>query len=122
MNIATTTKGQAKQPKSLSLPNILTYARIAAIPVLHQSAQRLPFPVVSRWLGDRLALMVDCNQGWRMPWDTEAPWTLEHALPVVRGRPKSAGQGPGPCSSDGQASDDTKNTCGPSGSGGTYTN
>src|SRR5260221_9971812 len=34
MNIATTTKGPAKQPKSLSLPNILTYARIAAIPVV----------------------------------------------------------------------------------------
>ena len=34
MNIATTTKAQAKQPKSLSLPNILTYARIAAIPVV----------------------------------------------------------------------------------------
>lgn len=34
MNIATTTKTQAKQPKSLSLPNILTYARIAAIPVV----------------------------------------------------------------------------------------
>ena len=34
MNIATSTKGQAKQPKSLSLPNILTYARIAAIPVV----------------------------------------------------------------------------------------
>ena len=34
MNIATTTKVPAKQPKSLSLPNILTYARIAAIPVV----------------------------------------------------------------------------------------
>ena len=34
MNIATTTKGPAKQSKSLSLPNILTYARIAAIPVV----------------------------------------------------------------------------------------
>ena len=34
MNIATTTKGQAKQQKSLSLPNILTYARIAAVPVV----------------------------------------------------------------------------------------
>src|SRR3954451_13092539 len=34
MNIATT-KGQSKgQSKSLSLPNILTYARIAAIPVV----------------------------------------------------------------------------------------
>ena len=27
--------------------------------------------------GDRLELMVDCNQGWRMPWDTEPPWTLQ---------------------------------------------
>ena len=35
-------------------------------------------------LGERLALMVDCNQGWRMPWDTEAPWTLDDALPVAR--------------------------------------
>src|SRR3979411_2142722 len=34
MNIATTTKGQAKQPKTMSLPNSLTYARIAAIPVV----------------------------------------------------------------------------------------
>jgi L-alanine-DL-glutamate epimerase-like enolase superfamily enzyme len=35
-------------------------------------------------VADRLELMVDCNQGWRMPWDTEAPWTLKDALPVVR--------------------------------------
>ncbi|HTX51238.1 MAG TPA: mandelate racemase/muconate lactonizing enzyme family protein [Caulobacteraceae bacterium] len=35
-------------------------------------------------VGDRLELMVDCNQGWRMPWDTEAPWTLADALPVAR--------------------------------------
>jgi L-alanine-DL-glutamate epimerase-like enolase superfamily enzyme len=34
-------------------------------------------------LGDRLDLMVDCNQGWRMPWDTEPPWTLETALEVA---------------------------------------
>src|SRR3978361_949744 len=34
MNIATTSKGPAKQTSSLSLPNILTYARIAAIPVV----------------------------------------------------------------------------------------
>jgi L-alanine-DL-glutamate epimerase-like enolase superfamily enzyme len=35
-------------------------------------------------LGDRLDLMVDCNQGWRMPWDTEPSWTLETALEVAR--------------------------------------
>jgi L-alanine-DL-glutamate epimerase-like enolase superfamily enzyme len=28
--------------------------------------------------------MVDCNQGWRMPWDTEPPWTLDTALEVAR--------------------------------------
>ena len=27
-------------------------------------------------VGDRLELMVDCNQGWRMPWDTQAPWDV----------------------------------------------
>jgi len=35
-------------------------------------------------VGDRLELMVDCNQGWRLPWDTEAPWTLKDALTVAR--------------------------------------
>lgn len=35
-------------------------------------------------VGGRLELMVDCNQGWRMVWDTEAPWTLEDARPVAR--------------------------------------
>jgi L-alanine-DL-glutamate epimerase-like enolase superfamily enzyme len=35
-------------------------------------------------VGDRLDLMVDCNQGWRMPWDTEPPWTLKDALLVAR--------------------------------------
>lgn len=35
-------------------------------------------------VGDRLVLMVDCNQGWRMPWDTAAPWTLKEALAVGR--------------------------------------
>jgi L-alanine-DL-glutamate epimerase-like enolase superfamily enzyme len=34
-------------------------------------------------VGDRLELMVDCNQGWRMPWDIEPPWTLKHALTVA---------------------------------------
>lgn len=35
-------------------------------------------------LGDKLELMVDCNQGWRMPWDTSPAWTLKEALPVAR--------------------------------------
>ena len=35
-------------------------------------------------VGARLELMVDCNQGWRMPWDTEAGWGLKDALAVAR--------------------------------------
>jgi L-alanine-DL-glutamate epimerase-like enolase superfamily enzyme len=35
-------------------------------------------------VGHRLTLMVDCNQGWRMPWDTSPPWDLERAWAVAR--------------------------------------
>ena len=28
--------------------------------------------------------MVDCNQGWRLPWDTESPWTVKDALAVAK--------------------------------------
>ena len=35
-------------------------------------------------LGSSLELMVDCNQGWRMPWDIAAPWTVDHATDVAR--------------------------------------
>jgi len=35
-------------------------------------------------IGDRIELMVDCNQGWRFPWDTIAAWTLKDALTVGR--------------------------------------
>jgi L-alanine-DL-glutamate epimerase-like enolase superfamily enzyme len=35
-------------------------------------------------IGNRLELMVDCNQGWRLPWDTEAPWSLKDAVTVGR--------------------------------------
>jgi L-alanine-DL-glutamate epimerase-like enolase superfamily enzyme len=35
-------------------------------------------------VGERLELMVDCNQGWRMPWDVEPPWQLKDALKVAR--------------------------------------
>jgi L-alanine-DL-glutamate epimerase-like enolase superfamily enzyme len=35
-------------------------------------------------VGSKLELLVDCNQGWRMMWDTEAPWSLKDALAVAR--------------------------------------
>jgi L-alanine-DL-glutamate epimerase-like enolase superfamily enzyme len=35
-------------------------------------------------IGDRLELMVDCNQGWRMSWDAYAPWSLKDAVKVAR--------------------------------------
>ena len=35
-------------------------------------------------VGDKLDLMVDCNQGWRMNWDTYAPWSLKDAVQVAR--------------------------------------
>ena len=34
-------------------------------------------------LGDALELMVDCNQGWRMPWDVRPPWDVDHATIVA---------------------------------------
>lgn len=34
-------------------------------------------------IGDDLELMVDCNQGWRMPWDVRPPWDVDHALLVA---------------------------------------
>jgi L-alanine-DL-glutamate epimerase-like enolase superfamily enzyme len=34
-------------------------------------------------LGSSLELMVDCNQGWRMPWDTATPWDVDHATSVA---------------------------------------
>ena len=39
---------------------------------------------VRKAVGDKLALMVDCNQGWRMPWDTAQPWSFKDALEVAR--------------------------------------
>lgn len=35
-------------------------------------------------VGGDLALMVDCNQGWRMPWDTQPAWDYAQALDVAR--------------------------------------
>ena len=39
---------------------------------------------VRKAVGDRLDLMVDCNQGWRMVWDIEEPWKLKDARAVAR--------------------------------------
>ncbi len=33
--------------------------------------------------GDALTLMVDCNQAWRMPWDTTRPWDVDMAASVA---------------------------------------
>jgi L-alanine-DL-glutamate epimerase-like enolase superfamily enzyme len=38
---------------------------------------------VRKAVGDKLELMVDCNQGWRMPWDTQAPWSVSKAADVA---------------------------------------
>lgn len=38
---------------------------------------------VRRTAGDAMAIMVDCNQGWRMPWDTTPPWTFDIANAVA---------------------------------------
>ena len=35
-------------------------------------------------IGARLELMVDCNQGWRFPWDTMSAWTAKDALAIGR--------------------------------------
>jgi L-alanine-DL-glutamate epimerase-like enolase superfamily enzyme len=39
---------------------------------------------VRKRIGDRLELMVDCNQGWRMSWDAYASWSLKDAVRVAR--------------------------------------
>jgi L-alanine-DL-glutamate epimerase-like enolase superfamily enzyme len=35
-------------------------------------------------VGEKLELLVDCNQGWRLPWDTQAAWSFKGALAVAR--------------------------------------
>jgi len=39
---------------------------------------------VRKAVGDRLDIMVDANQGWKMPWDTEPAWDLKTAVQVAR--------------------------------------
>ncbi len=35
-------------------------------------------------VGNKLELMVDCNQGWRMSWDAYPSWSFKDAVPVAR--------------------------------------
>ncbi|TMW71260.1 mandelate racemase/muconate lactonizing enzyme family protein [Alteribacter natronophilus] len=35
-------------------------------------------------VGDKLEIMVDANQGWKMPWDTEPTWDLKKAAQVAK--------------------------------------
>lgn len=51
-------------------------------PSLDQDVEVLS--AVRELAGHRLELMVDCNQGWRMPWDTHPAWTFEHALALAK--------------------------------------
>ena len=30
-----------------------------------------------------MKVMVDCNQGWRMPWDVAQPWDIERVWPFA---------------------------------------
>jgi D-galactarolactone cycloisomerase len=39
---------------------------------------------VRKAVGDRLEIMVDANQGWRMPWDTGPAWEIKQALHVSK--------------------------------------
>jgi len=39
---------------------------------------------VRRAIGDEIAVLIDCNQGWRMPWDTRKPWAYAQALEVAQ--------------------------------------
>ena len=42
------------------------------------------FAAVRDAVGPGIDLMVDCNQGWRMPWDTAPAWELATAREVAR--------------------------------------
>ena len=39
---------------------------------------------VANAVSGKIKIMVDCNQGWRMPWDTALPWDLKYALTVAK--------------------------------------
>ncbi|MFR3752373.1 MAG: enolase C-terminal domain-like protein [Enterocloster sp.] len=35
-------------------------------------------------IGDKMEIMVDGNQAWKMPWDVECIWDLKKAVKVAR--------------------------------------
>ncbi|MCK1992274.1 mandelate racemase/muconate lactonizing enzyme family protein [Peribacillus muralis] len=39
---------------------------------------------VRKAVGDKLEIMVDANQGWKMPWDVERTWDLKMAYQVAK--------------------------------------
>lgn len=39
---------------------------------------------VRKEIGSKMQIMVDANQGWKMPWDTEPTWDLKKAFAVAR--------------------------------------
>ena len=39
---------------------------------------------VAKAVSGKIKIMVDCNQGWRMPWDINKPWDFKHALKVAK--------------------------------------
>ena len=39
---------------------------------------------IRKAVGDRMELMVDCNQGWRMNTDIQTPWNVDHAFEVAK--------------------------------------
>lgn len=39
---------------------------------------------VRKAIGDKMEIMVDANQGWKMPWDTEPTWDLKTAVNVAK--------------------------------------
>ena len=39
---------------------------------------------VRKVVNDQMEIMVDANQGWHMPWDTETPWDYERAYEVAK--------------------------------------
>ncbi|MDV2583163.1 mandelate racemase/muconate lactonizing enzyme family protein [Alkalibacillus haloalkaliphilus] len=39
---------------------------------------------IRKQVGNNIEIMVDANQGWKMPWDTERTWDLKMALQVAR--------------------------------------
>ncbi|WP_163971090.1 mandelate racemase/muconate lactonizing enzyme family protein [Oceanobacillus halotolerans] len=39
---------------------------------------------VRKAVGDQLEIMVDANQGWKMPWDIKRTWDLKQAVQVAR--------------------------------------